>query len=133
MHTNASVDVYLPHEHMWTEGRIVACPAIDTWIVHTDAWIDDADKRTRHVMVTDPHHLHLRGRFCRFDWRAFLRTSEGAGLYVDVCAGSSLYFVMAKVLRHEASTDTILVRTTDGDCVWLPLQSPRVRFLWEWD
>lgn len=130
---NAFVDVYLPRQYMWTEGRIVAQPAAATWIVQTDAWIDDANNRTQQILITDPHHLWPRGRFCRFNWRMFLRTAQ-AGVYVDACCGSDAHFGMAKVLRYHAPTDTILVRRTeDGQQVWLPLTSPRLRFVWEWD
>lgn len=136
-----AVDVYVSKEAIWTEGKVIHMhPSLDFCVVKLRSGGTLKDQLVRVPVpssLADPHHLAPAGTFCRFDWRQVLRTSRGCGFYVEVWCRGENGFDVAKVLAYDLHLDRVLLtaRHTSGaeEFRWISVDSPRLRFGWDWE
>ena len=127
-----AVDVYLVDQFGWTEGVVedllwdqarYRIKTVDLQISSMSPYVE-MDFTSPHVV---PHRTH-----CRADWRQHVDHYE----YIECFAEDR--WIGCRIVRHCNVRQRLLVvfeRPEDRslDSRWFPLDSPCLRYLWDWE
>lgn len=130
-----AVDVYLEHEFAWTEGIVHdILPSKGCYRIKTvDMQIASMSPFVEMSVISPyvkPHRTH-----CRANWRDHLDSYQ----HLECLVGGrhAKKWVACRVVRRCKIRDRLLVMFERNDqsldSRWFPVDSPCLRYLWDWE